>query len=73
MMEKLQKRGVDLAEQRLDRVKSEIKSVLAEELPGDARVTETTKGIEVEACRLGEQLIENSSLRDVAFLMRAVR
>ena len=73
MMEKLQKRGEAIAEQRLARAKSEIKTALAEELPGDVRVTETAGGIRVEARRLKRRLIENSSLRDVAFLMRAVR
>tara|TARA_R110001606_G_scaffold148680_3_gene288726 strand:+ start:285 stop:506 length:222 start_codon:yes stop_codon:yes gene_type:complete len=73
MMEKLQKRGEAIAEQRLARAKSEIKSALAEELSGNVRVTETAGGIRVEARRLKRQLIENSSLRDVAFLMRAVR
>tara|TARA_R110001606_G_scaffold10272_8_gene44128 strand:- start:445 stop:666 length:222 start_codon:yes stop_codon:yes gene_type:complete len=73
MMEKLQKRGETIAEQRLAGARAEIKSVLAEELPDDVRVTETDEGIRVEALRLGARLIENSSLRDVAFLMRAVR
>lgn len=73
MMEKLQKRGEAIAEQRLASARAEIKSVLAEELPDDVRVTETDEGIRVEAPRLGARLIENSSLRDVAFLMRAAR
>ncbi|ATW03614.1 hypothetical protein [Sphingorhabdus sp. YGSMI21] len=73
MMEKLQKRGEAIAEQRLARAKSEIKSVLVEELPADVRVTETGEGVRVEARRLKQRLIGNSSLRDVAFLMRAVR
>lgn len=73
MREKLQKRGEAIAEQRLAHAKSEIKSILAEELPGDVRVIETDEGIQVEAPRLGARLIENSSLRDVAFLMRAAR
>lgn len=73
MMEKLRKRGEAIAEQRLARVKSEIKSALADELPGDARIIETTAGVRVEARRLKQRLVENSSLRDVAFLMRGVR
>lgn len=73
MMEKLQKRGEAIAEKRLARTKSEIKSVLTDELPSDVRIIETTAGILVEAPRLKEQLIGNSSLRDVAFLMRGVR
>ncbi|VWX61279.1 hypothetical protein [Sphingorhabdus sp. 109] len=73
MMEKLQKRGEAIAEQRLTRARTEIKSALAEELPDDVQVSETGEGIGVEARRLKQRLIENSSLRDVAFLMRAVR
>ncbi len=73
MMEKLQRRGETIAEQRLGHAKSEIKSVLADELPSDARVSITTTGVLVEAPRLKERVVENSSLRDVAFLMRGVR
>lgn len=73
MMEKLQKRGEAIAEQRLAHARSEIKSILAEELPGDVRIRETAGGVRVEARRLKQRLIGNSSLRDVAFLMRAVR
>lgn len=73
MMEKLQKRGEVLAAQRLAEARSEIKSVLAEELPDDVQVMETDQGIQLEAPRLGARLIGNSSLRDIAFLMRAAR
>lgn len=73
MMERLLKRGEAIAEKRLADAKSEIKSVLAEELSGDARIIETAAGVLVEAPRLKQQLIGNSSLRDVAFLMRGVR
>lgn len=70
MMEKLIKRGGMLADQRLAKVISAIKTVLAEELPDDVRIIETTGGIRLEASRLKDRLIENSSLRDVAFLVR---
>ncbi|WP_417621154.1 hypothetical protein [Parasphingorhabdus sp.] len=73
MMEKLQKRGDALARQHLADARSEIKSALTAELPENARVTETPGGVQVEAPQLGKQLIENGSLRDVAFLMRGVR
>ena len=73
MMEKLQKRGEVLAEQRLADAKSEIKSVLAEKLPDDVQIVETDQGIQMQAPRLGARLIGNSSLRDIAFLMRAAR
>tara|TARA_R110000824_G_scaffold65989_8_gene171476 strand:- start:679 stop:900 length:222 start_codon:yes stop_codon:yes gene_type:complete len=73
MMEKLLKRGEAIAETRLARARSGIKSILVDELPRDVRIIETDEGVSVEAPRLGARLIENSSLRDVAFLMRAVR
>ncbi len=73
MMEKLRRRGEVLAEQRLAEAKSEIKSVLAEEVPDDVQVVETEQGIQVQAPRLGARLIGDSSLRDIAFLMRAAR
>ena len=73
MMENIQKRGEMIAEQRLAAIESEIQSALTGELPGDARIIETAAGIEIKARRLKQQLIENSSLRDIAFLMRGVR
>lgn len=73
MMEKLQRRGEMIVGQRLVRVKSEIKSALAEELPADARIIETAGGVQVEARRLQQRLLENGSLRDIAFLLRGVR
>ena len=47
--------------------------MLAEELPDEVQVMETDQGIQLEAPRLGARLIGNSSLRDIAFLMRAAR
>ena len=73
MMEKLQRRGEMIAGQRLVRVKSEIESALAAELPADARIIETAGGIQVEARRLKQRLLEHSSLRDIGFLMRGAR
>ncbi|PIX65917.1 MAG: hypothetical protein COZ43_08475 [Sphingomonadales bacterium CG_4_10_14_3_um_filter_58_15] len=73
MMEKLQRRGEMIAGQRLVRVKSEVKSVLMDELPADVRITETADGLQVEARRLKRRLLEHSGLRDIGFLMRGVR
>ncbi|MEO9634142.1 MAG: hypothetical protein ABJF89_05695 [Parasphingorhabdus sp.] len=73
MMDSLKKRGDVVAGKQLAQTKSEIKSALEEELPGDAQILETVEGVVVEADGLREQLLENSSLRDVAFLMRAAR
>jgi hypothetical protein len=73
MMEKLQKRGELLAGQRLARVKSEIKAVLAEELPGDVHVEETQAGVAMTARGLQQRLARNGGPRDIGFLMRGVR
>ncbi len=73
MMEKLQKRGEVIAKQQLLRTKYEIKSVLRDELPSDVRIIETADGIQIEARRLKQRLLDHSSLRDIGFLMRAVR
>ena len=73
MMENLRKRGEVHAERRLVRVRTEIGAVLADELPGDVRITESAAGIELEARRLHQRLTGHSGLRDIGFLMRAVR
>lgn len=73
MMEKLQKRGEVIAHQRLVRLKSEVKSVLTDELPADVRITETADGLQMDARRLKQRLLEHSSLRDIGFLLRVVR
>ena len=73
MMEKVQRRGELIAQQRLAGVKSGIKSVLAKELPEDVRVTETGGDFQLEAARLKQRLLDHSSLRDIGFLLRSVR
>ena len=73
MMDKLLKRGEVIAKQQLLRTKSEIKSVLRDELPSDVRIIETADGIQIEARRLKQRLLDHSNLRDIGFLMRAVR
>ena len=73
MMEIVQRRGELIAQQRLAGVNSGIQSVLAEELPDDVRVTETAEGFQLEAGRLKQRLLDHSSLRDIAFLLRSVR
>lgn len=73
MMERLRKRGEMLAERRLALVKVEIGAVLAAELPGDVRISETGEGITLAARRLKARLLADSSLRDIPFLVRAVR
>lgn len=73
MMERLRKRGERLAESRLARVRSEVSTVLADEVPDDIRIDETAGGVVMTGRRLHERLIDNGSLRDIAFLMRGAR
>ncbi len=73
MMEKLLKKGAKLAENRRDKSRHEIKSALEQVLPEYISVEEIPDGLAVQSPDLGEELIVNSSLRDVAFLMRGVR
>jgi hypothetical protein len=73
MMERLRMRGEALAERRVGRAKAEIGAVLAAELPGDVRISETGEGIVLAGRRLKARLLADSSLRDIPFLLRAVR
>ncbi|VAW05751.1 hypothetical protein MNBD_ALPHA04-1691 [hydrothermal vent metagenome] len=73
MMEKLLKKGTELAENRRDKSRQEIKSALEQILPDQISAEEIPGGIAVQSPDLGDELIVNSSLRDVAFLMRGVR
>ena len=73
MMEKMIRRGEKLAEKKAARARAELKSALQEELPDHISIEETGDGVELRAKNLSHDLIENSSLRDVAFLMRGVR
>jgi hypothetical protein len=73
MMDRLRKRGEALAERRLARVKVEIAAVLAAELPGDVGISEAGEGIVLTGRRLKTRLLADSSLRDIPFLLRAVR
>lgn len=73
MMEKLQARGEVMAEQCLVQVRSEMKSVLIDELPSDVRIMQTAGGLQIEGRRLKQRLLEHSGWRDIGFLMRGVR
>ncbi len=73
MMEKLKHKAESLAEAKVQKTRVDIKTVLAEELPDAVSVEETSDGIMVSSRGLGRKVIDNSSLRDVAFLMRGVR
>lgn len=73
MMENLRKRGELLANQQAAKVQAKVKAVLTDELPYHVVISENRDGIVVEAPNLEDQLIGDSSLRDVAFLMRGVR
>lgn len=73
MMENLRERGELLANQQAAKVQAKVKAVLTDELPDHVVISENRDGIVVEAPNLEDQLIGDSSLRDVAFLMRGVR
>ena len=73
MMERLQRRGEVLAEQRLARAKVEIGAALAAELSGDVRISETGEGVVLSGRQLKARLLSDSGLRDIPFLLRAVR
>lgn len=73
MIERLRKRGEKLAASRLARVRSEVGTVLADEVPDDIRIEETAGGVLVTGRRLHERLIDYRSLRDIGFLIRGAR
>lgn len=72
MMEQLRSRGEAIAKRRLVRARSKMAAALAEDLPDDVRIGKSADGIRIEGRRLMQRLMENSSLRDIAFLTRAV-
>lgn len=72
-MDKLKHKAETLAEAKVQKTKADVKAALAEELPDAVSVEETNDGVAVFGHQLGRNIIDNSSLRDVAFLMRGVR
>ena len=73
MMETVEERALLLVEQRVEQRKAEVNSTLRTELPGDVVVTETSEGVTLQAKGLSQRLLDDSGLRDVAFLMRSAR
>lgn len=73
MMDGLRKRGEQLAERGLARVRSEAVAALAEQVADDVRISETAEGVAMAGRRLQERLIANGSLRDIGFLLRSLR
>lgn len=76
-MDKLKRKGQERAEAKVQKTKAALKAVLRDELRAELRndisVEDTEDGVVVSSRRLGKEMIDNSSLRDVAFLMRGVR
>ncbi|MGI9362847.1 MAG: hypothetical protein ACR2O7_15000 [Parasphingorhabdus sp.] len=72
-MEKLKKKAETLAEAAAEKARAEVKAALADDLPPHLAITETGEGVAVSGRDLHREMIEQSSLRDVAFLMRGVR
>ena len=73
MMEQVRKRGEALAERHMVRVRAEIGVALAAELPGDVQISETGEGVVLSGRRLKARLLADSGLRDIPFLLQAVR
>lgn len=72
-MDKLIRKGKQLAEKGKTKVRSDVKSALVGSLPDHIGVAEEGDDIVINGPGLSGQLIENADLRDVAFLMRGVR
>lgn len=73
MMDQLIRKGEALAKRHVAVVRTQVKAALREELPEHVAVEETGGGVELRGPDLASELLHNSSLRDVAFLMRGVR
>ena len=73
MMERVSARALLLVDQQVDQFKAGGVATLAAALPEDVVVTETSEGIVLRAKGLSPRLLEDSGLRDVAFLMQRVR
>lgn len=73
MMDRLIQKGKRLAKRKEMEIRLDVKTALRDALPDDFAIEEQSEAIVVEGSGLSEQIIENSSLRDVAFLMRGVR
>ncbi len=73
MMDRLLQKGKRLAEQKKAKARWEVKAALDESLPDHVVIEEQGDGLLVKGPNLSEQISDNSSLRDVAFLMRGVR
>jgi predicted TIM-barrel enzyme len=72
-MENLKQKAKALAEAKAKKTKAEVKAALLKELRDTISVEEASDAVVISGPRLGEEIVNNSSLRDVAFLMRGVR
>lgn len=73
MMEKVEERALSLVAQRVEQRKTAVVLALEAALPGDVVVTETSEGIALQAEGLSQRLLDDSGLRDIAFLLRSAR
>lgn len=72
-MNKLIQKGRQLAKQKEAETRLDVKTALRDALSDDFAIEEQSEAIVVKGSGLSEQIVDNSSLRDVAFLMRGVR
>lgn len=61
--------GQAAAEQK----QTELLEVLETAAPPHVDVVQSSEGVTLKSARLGDDLIENSGIRDVAYLLRGVR
>ncbi len=72
-MKKLKQKAGNMADAAIQKARENIGTALAEELSDDLTIEETSDGVAISGPDLGVEILGNSSLRDVAFLMRGVR
>ena len=72
-MEKLIKQGQKLAEKKETELRSRVKDTLDTAVPEHASVAVEGRDVIVSGRNMSDDILNNGDLRDVAFLMRAVR
>jgi len=70
---KLIEKGKMLGDAKARRTQQEVKAALIADLPEHLAVEDEGDAIIVRGRDLGRDILDNSSLRDIAFLMRGVR
>ncbi|WP_108811149.1 hypothetical protein [Sphingorhabdus sp. Alg231-15] len=72
-MKKLKHKAEKAASAATQKIKTDIKMALVEELSNNLSIEETNDGVAISGSGLGSEIVCNHGLRDVAFLMRGVR